>query len=165
MGFETRIHGRAEACGFLRMLAAAGGGLLMLAYLGGFPLKRVDPAAVAIGIGPAALLCELWIAGYSTLVSRMTKKRGPHSKTPKNTSKYFFNTDGCPCLGVFLLSTSNFLLSFVLHIHQYFDKMSETIQKLTAPNSLSIEQPIGLFINNEFVKSTSGKKFATINPA
>jgi aldehyde dehydrogenase (NAD(P)+) len=43
--------------------------------------------------------------------------------------------------------------------------MSETIQHLTAPNSLSIDQPIGLFINNEFVKSTSAKKFATINPA
>lgn len=43
--------------------------------------------------------------------------------------------------------------------------MSETFQHLTAPNSLPIDQPIGLFINNEFVKSTSGKKFATINPA
>lgn len=43
--------------------------------------------------------------------------------------------------------------------------MSETFQQLTAPNSLPISQPIGLFINNEFVKSTSGNKFATINPA
>lgn len=43
--------------------------------------------------------------------------------------------------------------------------MSELIQRLNAPNGLSIDQPVGLFINNEFVKSTSGKKFATINPA
>ena len=43
--------------------------------------------------------------------------------------------------------------------------MSEIIQHLTAPNALPIDLPIGLFINNEFVKSTSGKKFATINPA
>lgn len=43
--------------------------------------------------------------------------------------------------------------------------MSDLIQELTAPNSLKVQQPIGLFINNEFVKSLSGEKFATINPA
>jgi aldehyde dehydrogenase (NAD+) len=43
--------------------------------------------------------------------------------------------------------------------------MSDLIQELTAPNKVKYQQPLGLFINNEFVKSTSGEKFATINPA
>ena len=49
-------------------------------------------------------------------------------------------------------------------IHQYQPMMSELTVELTAPNGLQIEQPIGLFINNEFVKSASHEKFATINP-
>ncbi|KAH8176331.1 aldehyde dehydrogenase family protein [Sarocladium implicatum] len=36
---------------------------------------------------------------------------------------------------------------------------------LTAPNGRSWEQPIGLFINNEFVESTGGEKITTVNPA
>jgi len=42
--------------------------------------------------------------------------------------------------------------------------MPGTTVELIAPNGLQIDQPIGLFINNEFVKSSSGGKFATINP-
>ncbi|PWY86041.1 aldehyde dehydrogenase [Aspergillus heteromorphus CBS 117.55] len=37
--------------------------------------------------------------------------------------------------------------------------------QLTAPNGRQYTQPIGLFINNEFVPSKSGEKFATINPS
>ncbi|KAJ5681867.1 hypothetical protein N7523_010865 [Penicillium sp. IBT 18751x] len=43
--------------------------------------------------------------------------------------------------------------------------MSNLSVQLTAPNGRSYEQPIGLFINNEFVASKSGEKFATINPS
>jgi aldehyde dehydrogenase (NAD+) len=43
--------------------------------------------------------------------------------------------------------------------------MSDLFQELIAPNKVKYQQPLGLFINNEFVKSTSGEKFATINPA
>lgn len=35
---------------------------------------------------------------------------------------------------------------------------------LTAPNGKSWKQPIGLFINNEFVKSSNDQKLASINP-
>ncbi|PYH47330.1 aldehyde dehydrogenase family protein [Aspergillus saccharolyticus JOP 1030-1] len=37
--------------------------------------------------------------------------------------------------------------------------------QLTAPNGRQYDQPIGLFINNEFVPSKSGDKLASINPA
>lgn len=37
--------------------------------------------------------------------------------------------------------------------------------KLTAPNKREITLPTGLFINNEFVAATSGKKISSINPA
>lgn len=43
--------------------------------------------------------------------------------------------------------------------------MSDLVLQLTAPNGRKYSQPIGLFINNEFVPSKSGEKFATINPA
>lgn len=36
---------------------------------------------------------------------------------------------------------------------------------LTAPNGRRYDQPVGLFINNQFVPSKSGDSFATINPA
>lgn len=36
--------------------------------------------------------------------------------------------------------------------------------ELTAPNGQKWEQPLGLFINNEFVKSRDGEKVTTINP-
>lgn len=36
---------------------------------------------------------------------------------------------------------------------------------LTAPNGCQYKQPVGLFINNQFVPSKSGERIATINPA
>lgn len=43
--------------------------------------------------------------------------------------------------------------------------MSNQSVQLTAPNGRSYVQPIGLFINNEFVAAKSGEKFASINPS
>jgi aldehyde dehydrogenase (NAD(P)+) len=42
--------------------------------------------------------------------------------------------------------------------------MADLLLNLTAPNGVKYEQPIGLFINNEWVKSSDGDKFASINP-
>jgi len=36
--------------------------------------------------------------------------------------------------------------------------------QLTAPNGKTWSQPLGLFINNEFVKSSNEKTLATVNP-
>jgi hypothetical protein len=36
--------------------------------------------------------------------------------------------------------------------------------ELTAPNGRKYVQPLGLFINNEFVPSSNGQKLASINP-
>ena len=43
--------------------------------------------------------------------------------------------------------------------------MSSLSVQLTAPNGRSYAQPVGLFINNEFVHSKSGERFASINPS
>lgn len=37
--------------------------------------------------------------------------------------------------------------------------------ELSAPNGKKWSQPLGLFINNEFVQSSNGQKLATINAA
>lgn len=37
--------------------------------------------------------------------------------------------------------------------------------KLKAPNGLDITLPTGLFINNEFVASSSGTKITSVSPA
>ncbi|KAL2040248.1 hypothetical protein N7G274_007151 [Stereocaulon virgatum] len=42
--------------------------------------------------------------------------------------------------------------------------MSDLVVNLKAPNGREYKQPIGLFINNEFVKSSSGEKITSINP-
>jgi len=42
--------------------------------------------------------------------------------------------------------------------------MSDLSITLTAPNGRKYTQPIGLFINNEFVASKAGKKIESINP-
>ena len=42
--------------------------------------------------------------------------------------------------------------------------MSDLFVDLEAPNGREYKQPLGLFINNEFVKSSSGKKITSINP-
>lgn len=43
-------------------------------------------------------------------------------------------------------------------------KMSDLFIDLTAPNGKKWKQPIGIFINNEFVKSKTGEKITSINP-
>lgn len=43
-------------------------------------------------------------------------------------------------------------------------KMSDLSVNLTAPNGRKITLPTGIFINNEFVKSSSGEKITSINP-
>ncbi|KAJ6015477.1 aldehyde dehydrogenase [Penicillium herquei] len=43
--------------------------------------------------------------------------------------------------------------------------MSNLSVQLTAPNGRSYTQPIGLFINNEFVASKAGEKVTSINPS
>lgn len=60
----------------------------------------------------------------------------------------------------------------VPHQYQHFrpfhgtrSVMSDLQLSLTAPNGRQYTQPVGLFINNQFVPSKSGEKFATINPA
>jgi aldehyde dehydrogenase (NAD+) len=42
--------------------------------------------------------------------------------------------------------------------------MSDLSVELTAPNGTKYTQPIGLFINNEWVKPKKGEKIASINP-
>jgi hypothetical protein len=42
--------------------------------------------------------------------------------------------------------------------------MSGLSVELTAPNGVKYTQPTGLFINNEWVKSTKGDKIYSINP-
>jgi hypothetical protein len=44
-------------------------------------------------------------------------------------------------------------------------KMADLKVELTAPNGRKITLPTGLFINNEFVKSSSGDKITSINPS
>lgn len=41
---------------------------------------------------------------------------------------------------------------------------SDLFTSLTAPNGRKYEQPIGLYINGEFVKSSNGQKLESINP-
>jgi aldehyde dehydrogenase (NAD(P)+) len=41
---------------------------------------------------------------------------------------------------------------------------SDLFTELTAPNGVKYTQPLGLFINNEFVKSSDGGKIESINP-
>lgn len=48
--------------------------------------------------------------------------------------------------------------------HSSYIRMSDLSVELTAPNGRKYTQPLGLFINNEFVKSKSGEKIVSINP-
>jgi aldehyde dehydrogenase (NAD(P)+) len=41
---------------------------------------------------------------------------------------------------------------------------SDLFVELTAPNGRKYTQPIGLYINGEFVKSSNGQKLESINP-
>lgn len=42
--------------------------------------------------------------------------------------------------------------------------MADLTVQLTAPNGRKYAQPTGLFINNEWVKSSDGGKITSINP-
>jgi hypothetical protein len=46
-----------------------------------------------------------------------------------------------------------------------YSRMADLKVELTAPNGRKITLPTGLFINNEFVKSSSGDKITSINPS
>ncbi|KAL2672840.1 hypothetical protein Neosp_013556 [[Neocosmospora] mangrovei] len=41
---------------------------------------------------------------------------------------------------------------------------SSLFAQLTAPNSVAYKQPLGLFINNEFVAAKSGQTIEAVNP-
>jgi len=41
---------------------------------------------------------------------------------------------------------------------------SPLFAQLTAPNGVAYKQPLGLFINNEFVAAQSGQTIAAVNP-
>ncbi|KAG9774449.1 Aldehyde dehydrogenase [Exophiala dermatitidis] len=43
--------------------------------------------------------------------------------------------------------------------------MASLFQDLTTPNGLKYQQPLGLFINNEFVQGSSGEKITSVDPA
>lgn len=42
--------------------------------------------------------------------------------------------------------------------------MADLSVELTPPNGRTYEQPLGLFINNEFVAAKSGQTIVSINP-
>ncbi|MCJ1453434.1 hypothetical protein MMC28_003781 [Mycoblastus sanguinarius] len=42
--------------------------------------------------------------------------------------------------------------------------MTDLFVEIAAPNGRKYKQPVGLFINNEFVRSSSGEKITSINP-
>ena len=48
--------------------------------------------------------------------------------------------------------------------HNNTAKMTDLEVELTAPNGVKYQQPLGLFINNEWVKSKKGDKITSINP-
>jgi aldehyde dehydrogenase (NAD(P)+) len=43
--------------------------------------------------------------------------------------------------------------------------MADLKVELTAPNGKKITLPTGLFIDNEFVKATSGQTLTSVNPS
>ena len=63
------------------------------------------------------------------------------------------------------LTRPAFFPSLSRAFHPSASTMSDIAVQLTAPNGRKYSQPIGLFINNEFVPSKSGEKFASINPS
>ncbi|KAJ5795384.1 uncharacterized protein N7518_003924 [Penicillium psychrosexuale] len=68
----------------------------------------------------------------------------------------------------FLYKGPSTLTSFIAPRRSFHSSpfvMSELSVYLTAPNGRKYNQPIGLFINNEFVASKSGEKLASVNPS
>jgi hypothetical protein len=61
--------------------------------------------------------------------------------------------------------SSNIAISFLFCIINFNYKMASNLAvQLTAPNGRQYTQPTGLFINNEWVASSDGKKISSINP-
>ena len=61
------------------------------------------------------------------------------------------------CSPIFIIATkTSSTFSYIM--------TSDLFINLKAPNGREYKQPIGLFINNEFVKSKSGEKIISINP-
>jgi hypothetical protein len=54
--------------------------------------------------------------------------------------------------------------SFWLTPRRSMSNLADLAVGLTAPNGVKYSQPIGLFINNEWVKSSDGGKIPSINP-
>ncbi|KAF3310488.1 hypothetical protein TWF173_009487 [Orbilia oligospora] len=61
----------------------------------------------------------------------------------------------------------NFSLSTTTVLHRrLFSTMSSSLtQEIKAPNGVVYQQPLGLFVGGEWVKSKAGNKIATINPS
>lgn len=59
---------------------------------------------------------------------------------------------------------SAFRLSYSPPVVRRYHNMTDLKVDLTAPNGRKITLPTGLFINNEFVKSSSNEKITSINP-
>ncbi|KIW72238.1 hypothetical protein PV04_00447 [Phialophora macrospora] len=72
-----------------------------------------------------------------------------------STSATIVSCNSSASLTVFRQSSSTRARSF---------SMADLKVELTAPNGRKITLPTGLFINNEFVKSSSGEKITSINP-
>jgi hypothetical protein len=62
------------------------------------------------------------------------------------------------------MSTTPFGLRQSVEIEILSPDTMNTIVDLVLPNGESYAQPVGLFIDNEFVPSKSGKVFETIDP-
>jgi len=77
--------------------------------------------------------------------------------------KRLFNFSALPKLRGFALRPS-ISIATIRTFSGVGSKMSDLSVELTAPNGRKYKQPIGIFINNEFVKSKSGEKITSINP-
>lgn len=106
-----------------------------------------------------------------------------HCSNPALCSPFpslFYSYCGVPAIINKLLMRGLAFLSFRLRLHHFAPPdckscsrslhsspviMSNLSVQLTAPNGRKYTQPIGLFINNEFVAAKSGEKFASINPS
>ncbi|KAK6333172.1 hypothetical protein TWF718_010995 [Orbilia javanica] len=70
-----------------------------------------------------------------------------------------------PNTGFRFLQSRNLPQSSTPH-HRLFSTMSSSLtQEIKAPNGVTYQQPIGLFIGGGWVKSKAGNKIASINPA
>ncbi|KAJ9269880.1 hypothetical protein DTO212C5_4054 [Paecilomyces variotii] len=78
-------------------------------------------------------------------------------------SRSFWRLQVCP-VGVSAPKTFPTFRATASIPHRKFHEMAGLSVQLKAPNGREYTQPIGLFINNEFVASKSGAKITSINP-